>query len=84
MRKSFDGLHVIVTNEFAMDVLRGDYFVFFNRALDRCNILLWDRDGLVVWAKRLERGSFERPPDRASGLLHTSPKGGPNQRQLCV
>ena len=23
MRKSFDGLHAIVTNEFAMDVLRG-------------------------------------------------------------
>jgi transposase len=68
MRKSFDGLHAIVTNEFAMDVLRGDYFVFFNRALDRCKILMWDRDGLVVWAKRLERGSFQRPLDPTSGL----------------
>ena len=68
MRKSFDGLHAIVTHEFAVDVLRGDYFVFFNRALDRCKILMWDRDGLVVWAKRLERGSFQRPLDPASGL----------------
>ena len=33
MRKSFDGLHAIVTNEFTMNVLGGDYFVFFNRAL---------------------------------------------------
>ena len=68
MRKSFDGLHAIVTNEFTMDVLNGDYFVFFNRALDRCKILMWDRDGLVVWAKRLERGRFQRPLDPASGL----------------
>ena len=68
MRKSFDGLHAIVTNEFTMNVLGGDYFVFFNRALDRCKILMWDRDGLVVWAKRLERGRFQRPRDPASGL----------------
>jgi transposase len=68
MRKSFDGLHAIVTNEFAMDVMRGDYFVFFNRALDRCKILAWDRDGLMVWAKRLERGCFQRPLESANGL----------------
>jgi transposase len=68
MRKSFDGLHAIVTNEFTMNVLGGDYFVFFNRALDRCKILMWDRDGLVVWAKRLERGRFQRPRDSANGL----------------
>lgn len=68
MRKSFDGLHAIVTNEFGMDVMRGDYFVFFNRALDRCKILMWDRDGLVVWAKRLERGCFQRPLESADAL----------------
>ena len=68
MRKSFDGLHSIVTNEFGMDVMKGDYFVFLNRALDRCKILMWDRDGLVVWAKRLEQGRFQRPTDAACGL----------------
>jgi len=68
MRKSFDGLHSIVTNEFDMDVMDGDYFVFLNRSLDRCKILMWDRDGLVVWAKRLEQGRFQRPTDAACGL----------------
>lgn len=61
MRKSFDGLHAIVKNAFGKDIFNGDLFVFFNRSKDRCKILLWDRDGLVVWAKRLERGTFQSP-----------------------
>ena len=68
MRKSFDGLHSIVTNEFGMDVMDGSYFVFLNRARDRVKVLAWDRDGLIVWAKRLEVGRFQRPTDSAQGL----------------
>jgi transposase len=68
MRKQFNGLHAIVMHSLEQDVMRGDYFVFFNRLQQRCKILYWDRDGLVVWAKRLERGRFQIPSGRAGEL----------------
>ena len=69
MRKSFDALCGIVKGEFQKDIFQGDYFVFFNRVLDRCKILLWERDGLILVYKRLEKGRFQRPlADTSQGL----------------
>ena len=61
MRKQFDGLAALVTHAFSQDVMTGDYFVFVNRAKNRCKVLCWDRDGFAIWAKRLERGRFQIP-----------------------
>ena len=61
MRKQFDGLSAIVTHSLGHDVMTGDYFVFINCAKNRCKVLCWDRDGFVLWAKRLERGRFQLP-----------------------
>jgi len=61
MRRSFDGLMAIVQSEFEQDVRQGDLFVFINKRRDRIKILWWDDDGLAIFMKRLEQGTFERP-----------------------
>lgn len=65
LRKSFDGLCGLVESVFQRNVLEGHLFLFLNKRRDRIKALWWDRDGLVIWYKRLERGTFEMP--RASG-----------------
>ena len=69
MRKSFDGLFGMVREFLGQDPLSGHLFLFLNRRRDRAKILLWDRDGLVVWAKRLERGRFQLPSGRDAASL---------------
>jgi transposase len=61
MRKSFDGLSGLVQSVFQGSLLDGHLFLFVNRRHDRIKILYWDRDGLALWYKRLEAGTFEVP-----------------------
>ena len=70
LRKSFDGLSGLVQTVFQRDVLEGH--LFLNRRRDRLKALFWDRDGLVLWYKRLESGTFEMP----------QPRGDSQQREL--
>jgi len=61
MRKSFDGLAEVVRSFLGHDPLSGSLFVFRNRSAQRIKILWYDRDGLAIYYKRLERGTFRFP-----------------------
>jgi len=61
LRKGFDGLSAAVQTVFDRNVLDGHLFLFLNRRRDRIKLLWWDRDGLALFYKRLERGTYEVP-----------------------
>lgn len=61
MRSGFDRLAERVKAVIGEDPLSGHLFVFRSRRGDRLKILVWDRDGFVLWYKRLESGVFKMP-----------------------
>jgi transposase len=61
LRKSFDTLAELVRQQFGLDPLSGQLFVFTNKRADRVKLLYWDEDGFVLLYKRLEAGSFRLP-----------------------
>lgn len=61
MRKSFDGLAEVVRSFLGRDPLSGHLFVFRNKSSQRVKILWWDREGLAIFYKRIERGEFSFP-----------------------
>jgi transposase len=67
LRKSFDGLGMLVRHALAADPLCGHWFVFHNRRGDRLKILTWETDGWALYYKRLEEGSFRFPQAPGDG-----------------
>jgi transposase len=62
MRRSFDGLLALVRAFVGSDdPLAGHLFVFRNKSGDRIKVIWWDRDGLAIFYKRLERGTYTFP-----------------------
>lgn len=70
-RKGADSLMAIVRDLLGHDPLTGHLYVFFSRRCDRVRIVYWDRSGIAMWTKRLERGRF-RPAFTADGRLAAS------------
>ncbi|MCW2279443.1 IS66 family insertion sequence element accessory protein TnpB [Heliophilum fasciatum] len=61
MRKSIDGLAILVNEHFGLDPFAPCLFVFCNRQRDKVKILQWDHNGFWLYYRRLERGKFHWP-----------------------
>ncbi len=58
MRKSFEGLGVLVDHAYPGTLLSGSLFLFLNRNRNLIKVLYFDGDGFAIWYKRLEKGTF--------------------------
>lgn len=67
MRKSIDGLAVLVKEGFDLDPFTPALFVFCNRERNKLKILFWEHNGFWLYYRRLERGRFRWPPDDGTG-----------------
>jgi transposase len=68
MRKSFDGLCGLVSGRLGKDPRSGDIFIFLNKKRTLAKLLRWEPGGFVLFYKRLERGTFEIPMSKDTGL----------------
>ena len=69
MRKSFDGLSGLVSQELGRDPLSGEVFIFLNRHRNLMKLLHWEAGGFVMYCKRLEKGRFTPPLMEAGSTL---------------
>jgi transposase len=65
MRCGFDRLAERVRSVIGKDPLSDSLFIFRSRRGDRLKLLMWDRDGFILWYKRLESGVFKLPRVKA-------------------
>ena len=58
LRKSIQGLSVLVEQGLGLDPFAARLYVFCGRRRDKVKILYWERSGFVLWYKRLEKARF--------------------------
>jgi transposase len=61
LRKQAASLALLVEQSLKRDVFAPALYVFSNARHDRIRILYWERNGLVLWSKRLEQQRFIWP-----------------------
>lgn len=61
LRKSIDGLSLIVQESFKLNPFSKSIFVFCNRKQDKIKILRWEYSGFWLYYKRLEKDKFKWP-----------------------
>lgn len=70
LRRSFEGLALLVKEALHEDERSSQIFVFTNARKNRIRLLYWDGSGLWLMTKRLEAGCYSWPqvPDGAAKI----------------
>jgi transposase len=68
LRKSINGLSILVENQMELNPFSGYLFAFCNRKRTTVKILYWDRNGFALWMKRLESQRFLWPDENTSSI----------------
>lgn len=58
-RKAINGLAALVIEQFETPLNDGSVYVFYNAERNKVKCLFWDKNGFVLYHKRLERGKFK-------------------------
>ncbi len=82
MRKSFNGLHSMASDQLQAVPARDALFVFTNKRRNRIKLLYFDGTGTWVAAKRIEMGRFSWPAPSESGQRRI--KLAPEALQLLI
>ena len=61
MRKSIDGLVMLVVEQLGCNPQDKTLFIFFNKSRDKFKSIMWDSDGFILLYKRREKGLFKFP-----------------------
>lgn len=61
MRKEINGLTLLVADVLQHSPQSLSVYVFYNRQKDKVKCLWWDKNGFVLYYKRLERGRYKIP-----------------------
>ncbi len=69
LRKSIDGLSILVESRMERDPFSGYLFGFCNRRRTTIKLLYWDRNGFCLWMKRLEAERFRWPDADANSIV---------------
>lgn len=73
MRKSYQGLSILVEQALTQNPFSGHLFVFYNKPRNRLKILYWNLNGFCIWQKRLEKGKFQIALSSQNGASGISP-----------
>jgi len=71
-RKAINGLSALVVEQLERDPFSAHVFGFCNRRRDQVKLLYWERNGFVLWQKRLEKDRFPWPREGEEQVIELS------------